>query len=262
VTLFVKVIRPAQARALHERHVALAGAVPVPRSLGVEPSLGLVVLEGLGGTLLRHRLLGHGAGFPGPEAVLAVLDRLPPPGDGARAPGWRAPEWAALLGRVRPGRAGDVAALADRLAAVDAERRDGLVPVHGDLHEAQLLVDRQRISGLLDVDTYGLGRRVDDLATFIGHLATLALTSSRRASIERYAARLLDGFDQVVDPVVLRYAVADVVLGLATGPFRVLEPAWPIATDARIALAERWAASAERVGRMRRFSLPPQAPLT
>jgi hypothetical protein len=136
------------------------------------------------------------------------------------------------------------------------------VAVQGDFHEAQLLVQRQRICGLLDVDTYGLGHRVDDLATLIGHLAILALTSSRRSSIERYAAGLLAGFDPTVNPVLLRYAVADVMLGLATGPFRVLEPAWPANTDARIALAERWAASARRVAQMRQVSARPHSPLT
>ncbi|MGH9227889.1 MAG: aminoglycoside phosphotransferase family protein [Acidimicrobiales bacterium] len=246
-TLFVKVTRPDQARAMHDRHVALASAVPVPRSLGVDRALGVVVLQGLGGSLLRHRLAVPGAALPGPEAVLAVLDRLPPPADGARAPGWRAPEWATLLGRVRPDRAEAVRALADEIAAVGSDRQEPLVPVHGDLHEAQLLVQRGRISGVLDVDTNGLGHRVDDLANLIGHLVTLALTSSRRRRVERYAARLLDGFDRTVDPVVLRYAVADVVLGLATGPFRVLEPAWPARTDARIALAQRWAVSARRL---------------
>jgi hypothetical protein len=252
ITLFVKVTRPDAAQALHDRHVALAPAVPVPRSLGVDPARGLVVLQGLGGTLLRHRLAVPGAALPGPEAVIAVLDHVPPPAGGHRAPGWRAPEWADLLGRVRPAQADHLAALAGELAGVDAARDEPLVPVHGDLHEAQLLVQRGRISGLLDVDTHGLGRRVDDLATLIGHLATLA-TTPRRAAIERYAARLLAGFDRAVDPVILRYAVADVVLGLATGPFRVLEPDWPAATDARIALAERWAASAGRVraGEMR-----------
>jgi hypothetical protein len=188
-----------------------------------------------------------GAALPGPEAVIAVLDHVPPPAGGHRAPGWRAPEWADLLGRVRPAQADHLAALAGELAGVDAARDEPLVPVHGDLHEAQLLVQRGRISGLLDVDTHGLGRRVDDLATLVGHLSTLAIATGRRTAIERYAARLLDGFDRVVDPVVLRYAVADVVLGLATGPFRVLEPDWPANTDARIALAERWAESARRV---------------
>jgi hypothetical protein len=49
----------------------------------------------------------------------------------------------------------------------------------------------------------------------------------------------------------LRCAVADVVLGLATGPFRVVEADWPAATDARIALAERWVSSARRVQAVR-----------
>jgi hypothetical protein len=247
VTLFVKVTRPDHAQPLHDRHVALAPAVPVPRSLGVDPARGLVVLQGLGGTLLRHRLAVPNAALPGPEAVLAVLDRLPPPADAHPAPGSRAAEWATLLRRVRPERASAVQALADELTAADAVRDEPVVPVHGDLHEAQLLVQRGRISGLLDVDTHGLGRRVDDLATLVGHLSTLAIATGRRTATERYAARLLDGFDRVVDPVVLRYAVADVVLGLATGPFRVLEPDWPANTDARIALAERWAESARRV---------------
>jgi hypothetical protein len=246
-TLFVKVTRPDAAQPLHDRHVALAGAVPVPRSLGVDPARGLVVLQGLGGSLLRRRLTVTGAALPGPEGVLAVLDRLPPPGAARPAPGWRAPEWARLLSRVRPGQASTVQALADELATVDAARDEPQVAVHGDLHEAQLLVQRGHISGLLDVDTYGPGRRLDDLATLIGHLATLAVATSRRAVVERYAARLLDGFDRVVDPVVLRYGVADVLLGLATGPFRVLEPGWPANTDARIALAEQWAASARRL---------------
>jgi hypothetical protein len=36
--------------------------------------------------------------------------------------------------------------------------------------------------------------------------------------------------------------VAAVLLGLATGPFRVQQPDWPARTAARLTLAERWAA--------------------
>jgi Ser/Thr protein kinase RdoA (MazF antagonist) len=115
------------------------------------------------------------------------------------------------------------------------------VPVHGDLHEAQLLLDGGRIAGLLDVDTFGLGRRVDDLATYLGHLAVLATTMPRaRSRVNAHARRLLAGFDRTVDPALLRAAVAAVVLGLATGPFRVLEPGWRAHTGTRLALAEGW----------------------
>ncbi len=246
-TLFVKVTRPDRARALHDRHVALAGAVPVPRSLGTDPDLGLVVLEGLGGTLLRQRIPLPDATLPPAGAVTALLDRLPPPPADQPAIGWRAAEWVDLLGRLRPAQDERLQALAGELAAVDAGRDEPRVPVHGDLHDAQLLVQRDRITGLLDVDTHGTGHRLDDLANLVGHLATLAVTTPRRATVERYAARLLAAFDRAVDPVVLRYAVADVVLGLATGPFRVLEPNWPANTDTRIDLAHSWAASARRL---------------
>lgn len=246
-TLFVKVTRPDRARPLHDRHVALAGAVPVPRSLGTDPDLGLVVLEGLGGTLLRQRVPLPDATLPPAGAVTALLDRLPPPPADQPATGWRTAEWVDLLGRLRPAQDERLQALAGELAAVDAGRDEPRVPVHGDLHDAQILVRRDRITGLLDVDTHGTGHRLDDLANLIGHLATLAVTTPRRATVERYAARLLAGFDRAVDPVVLRYAVADVVLGLATGPFRVLEPNWPANTDTRIDLAHSWAASARRL---------------
>jgi len=46
-----------------------------------------------------------------------------------------------------------------------------------------------------------------------------------------------------------------VVLGLATGPFRVLEPDWPATTDARIDEAERWVAAARRRARGTRLAL-------
>src|SRR5690606_33768404 len=122
-----------------------------------------------------------------------------------------------------------------------------VVAVHGDYYEAQLLVDGGDITGLLDVDTYGPGRRVDDLATMIGHLVVLAIGQPNQAQIEKYAARLLDGFDQVVDPALLRADVAAVILGLATGSFRVLEEHWRHHTEARIEVAEAWLASAQEL---------------
>jgi len=48
----------------------------------------------------------------------------------------------------------------------------------------------------------------------------------------------------VTDPVSLRLRTAAVVLGLATGPFRVQEANWPAVTERRIALSEEWVLSA------------------
>lgn len=247
---FAKVVRPARAEALHRSHERLAGAVPVPHSLGWSAEHGIVVLQALPGRTLREALLARFA-LPGPGALLAVLDALPAPDTAPVAPpDWRAHEFADVVGSVAPELADRTRYLAVGLESHEARAaREPVVAVHGDYYEAQLLVDGGRVTGLLDVDTYGAGRRVDDLATMIGHLSVLALGSSRRTVIERYASRLLDGFDRTVDPALLRAAVAGVVLGLATGSFRVLEPSWRAHTERRVTLAEQWLASAERLDR-------------
>lgn len=249
VRVFLKVVRPRSVEALQRRHDLLAGPVPVPASLGWSAEHGIVVLQAIAGRTLRSALLAR-FGLPGPAALLAVLDALPAATDPADVgpADWRGHEWARLLGSVAPELADRVDALADRLTPFETEAGEQpTVPVHGDFYEAQLLVDGGAVTGLLDVDTFGPGRRVDDLATMIGHLSVLAVGSPRQQHIERYAARLLDGFDRVVDPALLRAAIAGIVLGLSTGSFRVLEADWRRHTEQRVALAERWMASAERV---------------
>jgi hypothetical protein len=247
--LFLKVVRPPNAESLYRRHVLLADHVPVPRSLGWSPELGIVALQALGGRTLRTVLTGSG-GLPNSHALLALLDALPSPAglEAVRA-GWQSTRFASIIAAVRPDLGSRVQALGGVLAEVESAlaAEQWLEAVHGDFHEAQLLVDGGRVTGLLDVDTYGQGYRIDDLATMIGHLSMLATGSPHRTAIERYAARLLQSFDALVDPVRLREATAAVVLGLATGPFRVLERGWPERTERCVALSEEWLASAQRV---------------
>ncbi len=100
--------------------------------------------------------------------------------------------------------------------------------MHGDLYEAQLLLAGGDVVGVLDVDGAGAGQRIDDLANLLGHLAVLGHHGYRR----ELAAGL------PVAPADLATRVAAVVLGLATGPFRVQSRGWPQATEARLALAE------------------------
>ena len=120
-----------------------------------------------------------------------------------------------------------------------------VVTTHGDLHEAQLLVEGSRVVGVLDVDGAGPGRRVDDLATLLGHLVALGdAVPRRRAAIDRWRGRLQPAFECAVDPVDLRRTTAAALVGLATGPFRVQAPAWRQQVRRRIALAEAWATSA------------------
>jgi hypothetical protein len=131
------------------------------------------------------------------------------------------------------------------------------VLVHGDLYDAQVLVDRDGVSGLLDLDDAGSGRRVDDLATFLGHLDALAEAApARAAEIDGYAARLRPAFDAAVGPVALAASTAAVLVGLATGPFRVQQRGWASRVERRVGLAERSAA------RLRVFSPAPHRSLS
>jgi aminoglycoside phosphotransferase len=250
--LFLKVLRPQAAAALDERHRLLhAAGLPVPRSLG-RTEHGLLVLEGLEGTTLRARLRAGGRA-PDATALLGLLDRLPP--QVCALPMRRS--WADSVGHyagviaaalpAEAARCRDLTALVRQLAG---ERpADG--PTHGDFYEAQLLVDGGRLCGLLDVDTVGPGRRSDDLACLLAHASVLAqLEPAHSDAILGWVKRWQAGFERAADPGELRARVAGVVVSLATGPHRVQQSGWEAATSARLDLAERWLASADRVRRV------------
>lgn len=243
--IYLKVVRPRRVAALHERHVALAAHVTVPRSLGWSPQLGIVALEALRGRPLRTSLEARSRRVPGAAALLALLEHFPPPPPDAAVVGGpcaHAPTHGALISAVAPNLAERVDAIVDRVSSTGA---DEPVAVHGDFHSGQVLTDGPAITGLVDVDTSGTGSRADDLAVMLAHLSTLALTSPARPIIERFGAALTREFDAVTDPARLRMRTAAAVLGLATGPFRVQEARWGTQTERRITLAERWLAAAD-----------------
>ena len=99
------------------------------------------------------------------------------------------------------------------------------------------------MSGLLDVDTAGQRARIDDWATLLAHLALLERlgdpgpVAAYRARVQALVAGRLPAGE-------LAARVAGVLLGLATGPFRVQQADWAAATEARVALAEEWAGPA------------------
>ncbi len=246
-TLFLKVVRPDAVARLVERHALLDGAVPVPPVLGATDD-GVVVLPGLAGAPMRELIAGHGAGLPGAAALDALLDALPAAATGMSTAGRRRPasarerlgDHATVLGLVAPELRPRLARLVDVLRTADPGEHPE-VPVHGDFYESQLLVDDGSVVGLLDVDTVGRGHRIDDWATLLGHLALLETILPAPATAARYRAELEGAALRRWTAAQLRPRVAAVLLGLATGPFRVLQRDWRLRTDARITLAERWA---------------------
>jgi aminoglycoside phosphotransferase len=240
--LFLKVVRPERARDLHERHRLIAAAgVRVPRSLGWTDD-GIVVLEALPGPTLREALRTQTGPWPGLADLTGLLARLPRElAEGPARCSWgeRAPDYAAMVAAATP----DLAAFAGDIAeAIRAETaRLPLVPVHGDFYEQQILVDRERVCGLIDLDTVGPGDPLDDVACLLGHLGVIAqIWPDRASAIDELAARYLHDLERQIDPRQLRVRIAAVVLSLATGPHRVQEPGWRAATRRRLELAEQW----------------------
>ena len=245
--LFLKVVRPSALGRLVARHDALAGAVPVPPVLAADPD-GVVVLPGLPGTPLRELLSSSDPGLlPPPGGLDELLDALPGSVGRLAAPGRRAGDGLArvrdhttVLGAVAPELRPRLARLAAVLADADPGVHD-LVPVHGDFYEAQLLVDGGSVVGLLDVDTAGAGHRIDDWATMLAHLVVLEQLLPSPATAGRYRRALEGAASRRWPAGQLRARVAAVLVGLATGPFRVQQADWPGVTSARLALAEDWA---------------------
>ena len=249
---YLKIVPPDELGPLSGRLTALLGHVPVPEVVATWPEDGTIVLAALGGRTVRDVLLtGDRAALdelPDGDALLDLLDRLPAPAAGLHAPASRGPlaraeAHAGLLATVMPDARDHLEMLVGRIG--DPAGAGPVVTTHGDLHEAQLLVEGSRVVGVLDVDGAGPGRRVDDLATLLGHLVALGdAAPRRRAAIDRWRGRLQPAFECAVDPVDLRRTTAAALVGLATGPFRVQAPAWRHQVRRRIALAEAWATSA------------------
>jgi hypothetical protein len=264
--LFAKVVRPERVAALQARHAQMSRALRVPRTHGWSPAHGLVLLEALGGVTLRAAF-GDPRPVPEPAGIASLLERIPAPDDGAIAatPAEGVPGHIALLSRIRPERATELQAMQEALSRADG-RAERLVPVHGDLHEAQVLTDRGHISGLIDIDTVAMGRRSDDWASLLGHLIVWGDTMppAVQQRVDAFASKAMALAERECDRAGLRLRIAAVALGLATGPFRVQSNAWPAETRRRIDLAQAWIADANVPAHapMRSSSWLPQGHLT
>ena len=246
-TLYIKVVPPAAVAGLDAMHRELAPRIRIPRSLGWSKELGIAVLEALPGRTLRAALADGTAELPAPGSLVGLLDGLPqletPRQVGG--PTSSVPRHVGLLRRVVP-ECGDLLdELLERCSPAPAGDMDDAV--HGDFYENQVLVEGASITGLIDIDRMGTGRRIDDFGMFTGHLAAFAMSAPDPDRVRTYGASLVTAADTVVDPTELRRVAAAALVAMAAGPFRVQSPDWPTAVRRRLEAALDWLDSADRL---------------
>jgi hypothetical protein len=242
--IYLKVVRPEKVGGLQENHKRLVDHVPIPHSYGWSKDLGLVAMQALPGRTVRRAMEVGSRKLPDAAQIIGLLDMLaeaPEPSRQVAGPAQRATDHADLLRQVLPELAGRLDGIVEAVEGVDRSQETA---VHGDFHSSQILTKGSSITGLIDVDTVGMGARPDDLAGLLGHISTLSLNSASRRGIERYGRELISAFDPTTDPAELRLRTAATVLGFATGPFRVQQRHWVQETRRRVGLAERWVQAA------------------
>ncbi len=222
-TWYVKVVRPDRAEAMLRRH-RLVELAP----LAVDAGDGIVVVQEADGvpmTRALHRPDGSDAATIDPSMLIEAMDNLPHDAvalTARPAVADRAAEYAAMA--IDEGLdATRVTALCSQIEAVLASVPSSLpVPTHGDLHPANVYLDSAsdptKVVALIDLDTLGPGRAIDDCACMVAHLLVLPeLDATGYTHVPREAARIYAAFAQRHDERELRARVAANVLSLAAG---------------------------------------------
>lgn len=239
---FAKSMRPNRAQATVHRHEVLSrSSTPTAQVDAFVEDQGLLLLRELPGDPLARAIFEANVPVAG-ERIIDLLDGLP----AAAADLPRKPSWASMIGHYADLIVANLPAEENRLNRLlnlldgVVDDTDGHEPTHGDFHEGQIFVADGRITGLLDVDGLGPGRRVDDLACLVAHLSTVQrMTPAQAARVRAVLDAWLPVFDERVDAAELRLRSAAVVITLATGPFRAQETSWQRETAEILDAAER-----------------------
>lgn len=232
VRLFVKTIRPKDIAALQEAHVALSAELPIPRSLGWSPDAGIVALEPLAGTPLSSAI----DQAPDPRVVFELLDRLPRLERSVSSRRRRLSGHLRLLRRVAPQQENGLSRIEE---AAEALEDPDPIPVHGDFHSGQILVSSGALTGLVDIDTVGVGNRTDDYANLLAHLHVVALRDTTGAAAQ-YGERVYATAAAASTGDDLRIRTAATMLGYASGPWSRQEPDWPKRVERLVKAAAEW----------------------
>jgi len=247
--LYLKVVRPDDGVRAADSAEALAGldhrfVLPVS---ALEP--GILIFREVAGSNLRDLLLDRRSTpkLPSLDAIWNVAETLadlePSAHKRGATPLQRLESARRVLHSTVPHLTHRLDTLEHRIRHRSEGTAETLSVTHGDLHEGQFLIDDSGgISGVLDLDDVGVGDLAMDAANMAAHL--LVLTESwpwATVRLEAYRDSWIDsiGKEERIASSDLRAREAIALLQLATGPFRVLDAAWPARTEARVALAER-----------------------
>jgi Ser/Thr protein kinase RdoA (MazF antagonist) len=248
-TYFVKVLREAAVAPTLERHRLLLGAgFPGPAVAAITPDFCLV-LPRVAGRPLAEALFDESMPCSA-ESLVSLLDAMPPAVVGLpRRPPWSdaVGSYADMVASALPAAAPQLSWLVTQITTGLAGIGPGSEPTHGDFHEGQVFVSGGMITGVVDIDTVGPGRRADDLACLLAHLSTVQRMSVEQAiGLNRLVNLWMPVFQARVDPIELRLRAAAVVISLATGPYRAQQPQWAAETATMLNAAEALARSAAR----------------
>lgn len=217
---FAKALRAGNAAVVAYKHGLLEQArVPVAH-VAAQTSDDVVILESLTGTPLNRAIFDEEPPVSG-EEIVRLLDSIPNTVNELprRAP-WVAnlEHYASLVAIMVPEEESRLQRLVEGINS-GLDKTLGNEPTHGDLHEGQLFVTGGRITGLLDIDTVGPGRRVDDLACLLAHLSTIRhMNVSQTTAVQRLLKDWTAVFEGRVDATQLRLTTAGVAVSLASNP--------------------------------------------
>jgi hypothetical protein len=233
--IYLKLGRPRSVARLHETHKMMADILPVPTSLGYDADLGILVMPSGRGRTLRDTLDAGGA-LPSPQELDDLLAAIPFPREesGSRSPIEKLDGLRVLLDAIVPDQKSRIDDIVGRIGT-EATREQ--VPGHRDFHDGQVLVEGGAVTGLLDVDTHGMADPADDPATMIGHLVSRRPHAQKPERIDAFVGELFEYWADRLDRWEIERRQAAVMLGLATGPFRVQQERWPSLVRERIARA-------------------------
>jgi hypothetical protein len=246
LTYFVKVLREAAVAPTLQRHrLLLEAGFPAPVVAAITPDFCLV-LPRVAGRPLARALFDESMPCSA-ESLVGLLDALPPAVVGLpRRPPWSdaVGSYADMVASVLPAAAAQLSWLVSEITTGLAGIGPGSEPTHGDFHEGQVFVSGGMITGVVDIDTVGPGRRADDLACLLAHLSTVQRMSVEQAiGLNRLVNLWMPVFEARVDPTELRLRAAAVVISLATGPYRAQQPQWLAETATMLNAAEALARS-------------------